>query len=231
MKQLKKFKKNINISTVNDFLSKHKDCNIISYDPFLIEYEVEEDYDIPVMELKGPPVDIELIMVKQSTVEYNSDYDFEKIKFRTGNILILNGSMLFITDQGVYELDTIDGYLEAPNTITIDDEELVCYDFNIKGIYESLHIIADYRYNEKESSMKNIIDAFNIIDIIPIDIVHLYHRRTNSTILADAIKDGAKTINNGLSQIALSNIISAEIHAHAKLKSTNAFLDNRNIRT
>jgi hypothetical protein len=231
MKQLKKFEKNVSISTVNSFLAKHNNCNIISHDPFLIEYEVKEDYDIPIMELKGPPIDIELIMVKDSTVEYNSDYDSRKIKFRTGNILILNGSMIFMTDQGSYELDTVDGYLYAPHTITIDDEELVCYDFNIKGIYESLHIIADYRYNEKESSMKNIIDAFNTIDIIPIDIVHLYHRRTNSTILADAIKDGAKTINNGLSQIALSNIISAEIQAHAKLKSTNAILDNRIVRT
>jgi len=223
MIQVKKFNKTTSEAIINKFLSEHLNCLIISYNPYIIQYEVLEKYEQPLVELKGLPIKFAFDVYAPSSLGHGGDHDQILVKFNSGNVIFFTNFIAFmLPDKKFYRLNLNSNTLQYPNGDSVKvkywteesnwaktaiETGVVSYVY-LNKMYKPICFRSVYSNSrEKPTSLVSFQDSLVKEGLVNTDMNHLYHARTNMLMDIAKIKEKsdnltAEVLDNGLNNIA-----------------------------
>lgn len=256
MIQLKTFKKTDKIEVINEFLRSHEGCTIMSSNPYVVSYNIEDNLIKPSITLKGAPVDFTFHLYRENpdVGGYDAgpfDFDSEKeIHIISSLVSIFDDCIRFKTLDGTYEVARDGGYLQNVSKSEVpfsfkgnteeDDDDLIVPIIKIGELtwqsdYVYLMDMEAYMFrtwNSTKTPMNKIIEFLKKSGFIHSDQQFLYNERTHAlieaaNITAKATLKGSENISDGLISIAIAVDDSSKRISHETKNVGHAILGER----
>ena len=231
MIQIKKFEKGTTEEVINKFLAENLNCNILSTDPYTIQYEVVTYYIKPIV-IEGIPTPISL------TICDEFEEVIETVEFNCSQVLIFDNYILFRKNSKKYlKVSLKEFYLIAKNyfpkegietNIITEYENTFVYNLNINIDEYTIH-------NTRDFSMRTLVDTLLDYGMAYVDSNLSYQERTNTLIDVAYLKGkynikSSNIIKDGLDNVAKATLVSGATQAETARKIHNGNMDNKLIR-
>jgi hypothetical protein len=207
MIQIKQFGPKAKIAEINNFLANNQNCQILSTNPYIIQYEIKEIFEESIMALKGTP--LEFIFVQHSRGDGEEIWD-DEVSIVSGTILFFNEFIIFEgSNKNFFKVKSSGSFGVTDRK---GDELLKVTDFICIPGHGTIDMRHEADFEKFRLRMANC-------GIITTNSNLLYHERTNSIMTAARMQARA-TIDSGcvqanaIDRLAMSTIISAQISSN-----------------